>query len=65
MHVNLWKALDDMTDAIAILVKKLQKMQGGKGLFRRHLDLSWRVPNPPGANPLVAERALGGLRSLV
>ena len=25
----------------------------------------WRVPNPPGANPLVAERALGGFRSLV
>ena len=27
---------------------------------------TWRVPNPPGANPLVAERApWGGLRSLV
>ena len=25
----------------------------------------WRVPNPPGANTLVAARGLGGLRSLV
>ena len=36
-----------------------------KGVNLHLLWLSWRVPNPPGTNPLVAERAPGGLRSLV
>ena len=32
-------------------------LQLSQSLPSNHLHLNWRVPNPPGANPLVAERA--------
>ena len=37
----------------------------GARIFLTEALYDWRVPNPPGANLLVAERANGGLRSLV
>ena len=35
---------------------KLRKMSLQR-LKWTHFTITWRVPNPPGANPLVAERA--------
>ena len=55
--------------------QKLLQDSGESIFAARHLDVSqdalgrhccenWRVPTPPGAKSLVAESALGGLRSL-
>ena len=46
-----------MNAGLSHIILKISRTRGRTSLLEASVNVFWRVPNPPGANPVVAERA--------